>query len=484
MTETKDDVPLSELRKSPSHHGYSPLSSDAGVSEEEAEANHDAAQKQQESDGKSSSHYTLMVIIRTFVGTGIMAMPYAFKNLGLILGFGGILFCWIVMTYSLYILVESAANIEQKCGKKELGYGEVMGEAASLGPKCFQRCTTGFRNLVNGLILLMQFGCCCVYIVFIADNIKAVVNEEFDLTWSNKRYICILAPIFVLLSIIRNINILAKFSVFGNLVFLAGFVIILQYVAHDFIPLNKLAWVEKPSAWARGFSTAVFAFEGICLVLPLRNKMRKQEDYMGCNGVLMTSMYLVLILYLCLGFYGFLRFGSSVHASISLDLPHEPLYSALKILFSLVIFCSYAVQFFPIIDILFLDPDHGLAKKVEQRGRSTNVWEYVFRISCSLLTIIFALTIPMLGSLMEFVGAVLGISLSITLPNTIVLLVRYSDQKLGRCYWRIPFHGFFILFGLLMAVVGAITTVQDIVHAYGDPSEMRFDEILPTSSTV
>ena len=129
---------------------------------------------------------------------------------------------------------------------------------------------------------------------------------------------------------------------FGNLVFLAGFVIILQYVAHDFIPLNKLAWVEKPSAWARGFSTAVFAFEGkfiprfnvflfiqrffflllqfsilstllfelylvsflvvgICLVLPLRNKMRKQEDYMGCNGVLMTSMYLVLILYLCLG---------------------------------------------------------------------------------------------------------------------------------------------------------------------------------------
>ena len=50
--------------------------------------------------------------------------------------------------------------------------------------------------------------------------------------------------------------------VFGNLVFMAGFVIILQYVAHDYIPLNKLPWVEKPTSWARGFATAVFAFEG------------------------------------------------------------------------------------------------------------------------------------------------------------------------------------------------------------------------------
>ena len=37
------------------------------------------------------------------------------------------------------------------------------------------------------------------------------------------------------------------------------------------------------------------------MILPLRSKMRRQEDYMGCNGVLMTSMYLVLILYECLG---------------------------------------------------------------------------------------------------------------------------------------------------------------------------------------
>ena len=58
----------------------------------------------------------------------------------------------------------------------------------------------------------MQFGCCCVYIVFNADNVREVFNEEFELTWSNKIYIFILSPMFLLLSAIRNINLLAKFS--------------------------------------------------------------------------------------------------------------------------------------------------------------------------------------------------------------------------------------------------------------------------------
>jgi len=425
-----------------------------------------------------------MVIIRTFVGTGILAMPYAFKNLGLIMGFVGVFVCWVVMTYSLYILVVAAAAIEQKCKKKDLGYAEVTEEAVRLGPKCVQKCSGASRGFVNGLILCMQFGCCCVYIVFNADNVREVFNEEFELTWSNKIYIFILSPMFLLLSAIRNINLLAKFSVFGNLVFLAGFIIILQYVAHDYIPLSDLPWVAEPSEWPRGFATAVFAFEGICLVLPLRNKMRNRDEYMGCNGVLMTSMYLVLLLYECLGFYGFIRFGTSVQATISLNLPHEPLYITLKILFPLVIFCSYAVQFFVIVEIVFSNTLNGLVLKVEKAGRSPRLWEYVFRLAVAFFTIVFALVVPMLGSLIELVGALLGITLSITLPHAIVLLVRYSDDRLGYLNWRIVYHFLFIFFGLFMSGIGTFTTVQDIVAKYKDPVEMQFgSEVLTTAPT-
>jgi len=486
MSENRADVPLSALRKSPTNHGYSPLSSDAGTSEEELEAkgetqNSDAERNQED---KSSSHYTLMVIIRCFVGTGILAMPYAFKNLGLVLGFVGLIVCWLIMTYSLYILVDAAASVEKKCKKRDLGYGEVMEEVTLLGPKCLRNCAKASRSVLNGLIVFMQFGCCCVYIVFIADNLKEVFNEEFDLTWSNKKYICILAPLFLMLACVRHINLLAKLSIFGNLVFAAGFVIILQYVAHDFIPLNKLPWVVDSRNWAKGLCTAAFAFEGICMILPLRSKMRRQEDYMGCNGVLMTSMYLVLILYECLGFYGFLRFGTSVHATISLDLPHEPLYITLKILFPLVIFVSFAVQFSVVVDILYLHPENGLVKKIEHRGRSPLIWEYVFRLVFSLLTIIFALVIPMLGSLMELCGALLGITLSITFPHIIVLLDRYSDGTLGCLKWRIPFHILFVILGVFVACVGTFTTIQDVVQAYHNPDEMEYHQLAAPSQTA
>jgi len=491
MSENRDDVPLNALSK-PSKNGYSPLSSD-GASDDEMETKGldedldedlEESEDRKDDDKRSSSTYTLMFIIRTFVGTGILAMPYAFRNLGLILGFTGIIVCWMIMTYSLYLLVECAVVIERKCKKKDLGFGEVMEEATRMGPKCFQKCVATGRNIVNGLVVSMQFGCCCVYIVFIADNLKEVFNEEFDINWPNKRYICIMSPIFLLLASIRQINILAKFAVFGNLVFMAGFVIIMQHVAHDFIPLKELPWVVEAKDWPRGFATAVFAFEGICLVLPLRSKMRNQEDYMGCNGVLLTSMYLVLILYECLGFYGYLRFGAHVHATISVDLPHEPLYIALKILFPLVIFVSYAVQYFVIVDIVYLHPDNGLISKVASNGRSTLLWEYVFRISISILTIIFALVVPMLGSLMELVGALLGMTLSVTLPHAIVLLVRYSENDMGCCKWRIPFHMLFIIFGLFMAGIGTFTTVQDVIEAYNNPIDMQFNQLGSPSPTT
>ena len=43
---------------------------------------------------------------------------------------------------------------------------------------------------------------------------------------------------------------------------MAGFVIIMQHVAHDFIPLKELPLVVEAKDWPRGFATAVFAFEG------------------------------------------------------------------------------------------------------------------------------------------------------------------------------------------------------------------------------
>jgi proton-coupled amino acid transporter len=56
-------------------------------------------------------------------------------------------------------------------------------------------------------------------------------------------------------------------------------------------------------------------------VLPIENKMKHPDDFPGCNGVLSTGVYLVIILYIAVGFFGYMKFGAAVHGSITLDLP-------------------------------------------------------------------------------------------------------------------------------------------------------------------
>ena len=45
------------------------------------------------------------------------------------------------------------------------------------------------------------------------------------------------------------------------------------------------------------------------------------QDMLGYNGVLNTSMTLVVALYIAMGFYGYLRFGEAIDETITLNLP-------------------------------------------------------------------------------------------------------------------------------------------------------------------
>lgn len=66
--------------------------------------------------------------------------------------------------------------------------------------------------------------------------------------------------------------------------------------------------------------TAIFAFEGIGVVLPLENNMQTPNDFTGITGVLNTGMVIVTTIYTAVGFFGYLKYGENVAASITLNL--------------------------------------------------------------------------------------------------------------------------------------------------------------------
>lgn len=68
------------------------------------------------------------------------------------------------------------------------------------------------------------------------------------------------------------------------------------------------------------FGTAIYAFEGIGVVLPLENNMKTPNDFSGITGILNTGMVIVTTVYTAVGFFGYLKYGEHVAASITLNL--------------------------------------------------------------------------------------------------------------------------------------------------------------------
>ena len=62
------------------------------------------------------------------------------------------------------------------------------------------------------------------------------------------------------------------------------------------------------------------------VVMPLENSMKTPQHFVGICGVLNKGMSGVTLIYILLGFLGYVRYGDSTLGSITLNLPIEEMY--------------------------------------------------------------------------------------------------------------------------------------------------------------
>ncbi len=132
----------------------------------------------------------------------------------------------------------------------------------------------------------------------------------------------ILVPL-ALFCLIKDLKLLAPFSTLANFLMISSMAVILGYLFFDgaFKPLKDLDMIAPYSQWPVYFSQAIYAFEGISLVLPVYHEMLNKSEFSPWNGVLNVSMTLVAVMYFSIGFFGYMKYGSGAMASITLNLP-------------------------------------------------------------------------------------------------------------------------------------------------------------------
>ncbi|XP_069566177.1 proton-coupled amino acid transporter 1 [Brachyistius frenatus] len=377
---------------------------------------------------------TLIHLLKGNIGTGLLGLPLAVKNAGLVLGPVSLFIMGIIAVHCMTVLVKCSHHLSVKINRPSLTYGEAV-QYGMENVSWLRRHSQWGRRTVNLFLIITQLGFCCVYFVFLSDNVKQVVEAANATTLSchvnftnqtqvlvpsfdSRVYMLFFLPAFVLLVFTPNLKYLAPLSLIANLVMTASLILIYFYSLTNIpYPIN-LPKVGRAKDYPLFFGTAIFAFEGIGVVLPLENKMQKPQKF---NMVLYLGMGIVTFLYISLGTIGYMCFGEHIGGSITLNLPNCWTYQAVKLLYCFGIFITFALQFYVPAEIL-IPP---VVARVSERWETPV--DLVLRTILVIFTCVLAVLIPELDLVISLVGSVSSSFLALIFPPILQILAFHTE---------------------------------------------------------
>ncbi|XP_014242308.1 proton-coupled amino acid transporter-like protein pathetic [Cimex lectularius] len=421
---------------------------------------------------------TLTHLLKASLGTGILAMPYAFKNAGMSLAIILTVVVAIICTHCAYILVKCAHELYRRTRVTAMSFPDVGEVAFANGPAWGRRYSKLARMTIIAGLFTAYFGTCSVYTVIISENFRQVY-DNYATEPINQR-LCIISLLIplILLTYIPNLKYLAPVSMVANLFMAVGLGITFYYLV---VPGTLGSPWDLPQVgdWKnlpQFFSITIFAMEAIGVVMPLENNMKTPQHFIGICGVLNRGMGGVTMVYILLGFLGYLKYPDDVDASITLSLPNEEIPAqAVKILVALAVFCTYGLQYFVCLEIVWD------AVKDKSKMNKT-VYEYLVRTILTTTTVLLAVAVPTIGPFLGLLGAFCFSLLGLLIP-AVIEIVTFWEKGVGPGRWILWKNIFVLIFGLLALVFGSYTSIEEIAMLYLKPEPVLASGLNETVAT-
>ncbi|XP_063375142.1 proton-coupled amino acid transporter-like protein pathetic [Cydia amplana] len=411
---------------------------------------------------------SLVHLLKSSLGSGILAMPNAFKNAGLAAGALGTIIVGFICTHCVYILVRTSQEVCVDAKKPSMGFAETCGAAFQYGPKKLRPWAGFVTTVVDYALTVTYLAALCVYIVFIAENFKEVLDEYVpDYKLSVETYCALTLVPLVLICQIRNLKWLVPFSAVANVLLVICFAITMYYIFSDLPNPKERVMVARVTQWPLFISTVIFAMEGIGVVMPVENEMAKPQQFLGCPGVLNVAMTIVISLYGIVGFFGYMKYGDEVRGSITLNLPQdEVLAQSAKILMALAILFTYSLQLYVPMEMIW----RVVHNKISVRYH--NITQICIRTAAVVGSVALAAAFPNLELFISLCGAIFLSTLGLLTP-AIVDTVHNWDRGLGRFNWKLWKNMFIGLISLVALFAGSYKSISDMVAKYGQSEHLE-----------
>ncbi|XP_039746268.1 proton-coupled amino acid transporter-like protein pathetic [Pararge aegeria] len=402
---------------------------------------------------------SIVHLLKACLGSGILAMPSAFKNSGIVIGMIGTLLAGVICTHTVALVVRTSQELCVIAKKPSMGFAETCGAAFTYGPKRLQSWGAFVKTVIDYSMVATYISVLCVYTVFIASSFKEAIDGWYPALNISIQVYCVLCLVpLVLICQIRNLKYLVPFSATANILIVVVFAVTMYYIFIDLPSPKEREMVASVTQWPLFVSTVIFAMEGIGVVMPVENEMAHPEKFLGCPGVLNTAMVIVISLYGVFGFFGYVQFGDAVKGSITLNLPQDQwVAQGAKLLMALVIYLSFALQFYVPMEKV----NRLLAKR--KSDRFENVIQVGIRTSLIIIVVAVAVAFPNLELVISLVGAIFFSTLGLLIPALIDTVYRW-DRGLGRCNYVLIKNAIIMIISIVALVSGSYVSIMEMIH--------------------
>ncbi|BFZ55685.1 hypothetical protein PYCC9005_002726 [Savitreella phatthalungensis] len=321
--------------------------------------------------GEASVTKAVLLLLKSFVGTGVLFLPKAFLNGGMLFSSLVLLGVSAISLWCFLLLVNTRLVVNASFG--DIGghlYGKHM------------------RTAILVSIVISQIGFVCAYMAFTAENLGAFVYAVTDgqERWSMMALIGLQLTLFLPLSMIRDIGKLSFTALIADAFILLGLLYLYYADIYHIVDrgISDIVLFNERD-WTLFIGTAIFTFEGIGLIIPITQAMRQPEKFPAALG---GVMLFITILFTSIGALSYAAFGSRTQTVILSNLPQGNRFvNSVQLLYSLAILLSTPLQLFPAIRIL----ETAIFTKSGKFSRKTKWTKNAFRVLLVLCSALVAL---------------------------------------------------------------------------------------------
>ncbi|XP_047321067.1 amino acid transporter AVT1I-like [Impatiens glandulifera] len=366
-------------------------------------------------------------------GVGILSIPYALSQ-------GG----WmsLILLFMVAIICFYTALLLRRC----MDANPLTNTYPDVGELAFGKKG---RTIVSMFMYLELFLVAVEFLILQGDNLDKLFPGVSFIFAGKKLFVLLTALIIWPTLCLTNLGLLAYVSVGG--VF-ASFIMV-GSVFWSGAAADGVGFEEKGELWIwsslpTAISLYTFCYCGHAVFPTLNNSMK---DKIHFPKVLFVCFLISTVIYVSMAIEGYLMFGGSLVSQVTLNLPSQLMSSKIAIYTTLVgPITKYALVICPI------------ATAIEDMFPFSRrkVITILIRTAILLITVVVAMAVPYFGYVMTFMGAFLGVGVSIVLPCLCYLKIHKDMKRFGLEYMIIVI---ILMMGIFVSIVGTYTSIRNIV---------------------